>query len=64
VKVPGSEDEAKARLGDHFAEVLLFDQGTEAAKARAELGWSPFHPGLVDEFRQGSYRAEKAVARG
>ena len=45
-----------ARLGDYFAEVLLLDQGTDAAKARAELGWSPSHPSLVDEFRHGSYR--------
>ena len=29
--VPGSDDEARARLGDYFAEVLLLDQGTEAA---------------------------------
>ena len=56
--VPGSDDEAKARLGDYFAEVLLLDQGTEAAKARAELGWSPSQPALVDELRQGSYRAK------
>jgi nucleoside-diphosphate-sugar epimerase len=54
--VPGSEQEARGRLGDNFAEVLLLDQGTEAAKARAELGWSPSHPSLVDEFRHGSYR--------
>ena len=54
--VPGSDDEARARLGDYFAEVLLLDQGTVAAKARAELGWSPSHPSLVDEFRHGSYR--------
>ena len=54
--VPGSEEEARARLGDNFAEVLLLDQGTDAAKARAELGWSPSHPSLVDEFRHGSYR--------
>jgi nucleoside-diphosphate-sugar epimerase len=54
--VPGSDDEAKARLGDYFAEVLLLDQGTVAAKARAELGWAPSHPGLVDELREGSYR--------
>ena len=53
--VPGSDDEARARLGDYFAEVLLLDQGTVAAKARAELGWSPSHPSLVDEFRHGSY---------
>jgi hypothetical protein len=53
---PGSEDEARTRLGDHLAEVLLLDQGTDAAKARAELGWSPSRPGLVDEFHSGSYR--------
>lgn len=54
--VPGSDDEARARLGDYFAEVLLLDQGTAAAKVRAELGWSPSHPSLIDEFRRGSYR--------
>ena len=54
--VPGSDDEARARLGDYVAEVLLADEGAVAAKARAELGWAPSHPGLVDEFRQGSYR--------
>jgi nucleoside-diphosphate-sugar epimerase len=54
--VPGSDDEAKARLGDYFAEVLLLDQATVAAKARAELGWAPTHPGLPEEFREGSYR--------
>ncbi len=53
--VPGSDDEARTRLGDYLAEVLLIDQGTTAAKARAELGWDPSHPGLVDEFRHGSY---------
>ncbi len=54
--VPGSDDEARARLGDYFAEVLLLDQGTDAARARAELGWYPSHPSLTDEFRHGSYR--------
>jgi nucleoside-diphosphate-sugar epimerase len=54
--VAGSDDEARARLGDDFAEVLLQDQGTDAPRARAELGWAPAHPGLVDEFREGSYR--------
>jgi nucleoside-diphosphate-sugar epimerase len=58
--VPGSDEEARGRLGDYFAEVLLLDQRTDAAKARAELDWSPSHPGLVDEFRDGSYR--KATA--
>jgi nucleoside-diphosphate-sugar epimerase len=57
--VAGSDDEARARLGD-FAEVLLLDQGTDAAKARAELGWHPSHPALVDDFRHGSYRMNGA----
>ena len=54
--VPGSEEEARARLGDYFAEVLLLDQGTNADKARSELRWSPSRPSLVDDFRHGSYR--------
>jgi nucleoside-diphosphate-sugar epimerase len=54
--VPGSDDEARARLGDYFAEVLLLNQGTDAARARTELGWNPSHPALADEFRHGSYR--------
>ena len=54
--VPGSDDEARARLGDYFAEVLLLDQATNAAKARAELGWQPSHQSLVDEFLHGSHR--------
>ncbi len=60
--VSGSEDEARARLGDYFAEVLLLDQGTDAGRARAELDWSPSHPGLVDEFRDGSYRKQATNA--
>ena len=54
--VPGSDEEARARLGDYFAEVLLLDQATDAARARIDLGWRPEHPSLVDEFRTGSYR--------
>jgi nucleoside-diphosphate-sugar epimerase len=54
--VPGSDEEARARVGDYFAEVVLLDQGTVAAKARDELGWQPRHPGLIDELRDGSYR--------
>jgi len=54
--VAGSDEEARNRLGDYFAEVLLLDQGTIAAKARAELDWSPSHPGLIEELRHGSYR--------
>jgi nucleoside-diphosphate-sugar epimerase len=54
--VPGSDAEARARLGDYFAEVLLLDQATDAAKARADLGWRPSHLSLADDFREGSYR--------
>jgi nucleoside-diphosphate-sugar epimerase len=54
--VPGSGEEARARLGDYFAEVLLLDQGTQAGRARSELGWEPVRPGFVEEFRTGSYR--------
>jgi nucleoside-diphosphate-sugar epimerase len=54
--VPGSDEEARARLGDNFAEVLLLDQGTEAARVRDELGWRPSRPSLDEEFRTGSYR--------
>jgi nucleoside-diphosphate-sugar epimerase len=59
--VRGSNDEARARLGEYFADVLLLDQGTDAAKARAELDWHPAHPTLVDEFRHGSYRTATAA---
>lgn len=53
--VPGSEEEARARLGDYFAEALLLDQAGTSAKARTELGWRPSHPGLVEDFITGSY---------
>jgi nucleoside-diphosphate-sugar epimerase len=58
--VAGSDEEAKARVGDYFAEVLLLDQGSEAAKARSELGWQPSRPVLADEFRDGTYRTNGA----
>jgi nucleoside-diphosphate-sugar epimerase len=57
--VPGSDEEARARLGDYFAEVLLLDQGTTATRARSELGWLPTRQGLVDEYRDGSYAANR-----
>jgi nucleoside-diphosphate-sugar epimerase len=58
--VPGSDDEARTRLGG-LAEVLLLDQSAVAARARAELDWAPSRPGLVEEFRQGSYRRVTAA---
>jgi hypothetical protein len=41
---------------DYFTEVLLVNQGMTAAKARTEPDWSQSHPGLVEDFRHGSYR--------
>ena len=60
--VPGAADEARARVGDYFAEVLLLDQGTVAARARDELGWQPSRAGLVEEFLHGSYAREVAAS--
>ena len=54
--VAGSDDEARARLGEYFADVLLLDQSAEAARARAELGWRPTRPALAEDLRHGSYR--------
>jgi nucleoside-diphosphate-sugar epimerase len=54
--VPGSEAEARTRLGDYFAEVLLLDQVSQATRARDELGWKPSHLGFIEELRTGSYR--------
>jgi hypothetical protein len=54
--VPGSDEEARAHLADYLAEVLLLEQGTDAVRARAELGWQPSYPSLTNEFRRGSYR--------
>ncbi len=60
--VPGSDDEARARLGDYFAEVLLLDQAAVSARARDQFDWSATHPSLVDEFRHGSYARGAAAA--
>jgi len=54
--VPGSDDEARTRLGEYFAAVLLLDQGTKATRARDELGWKPSRSGFIEELRTGSYR--------
>ena len=53
--VPGSDEEARARLGDYFAEVLRPIRPPPRPEL-AEFGWPPSHPGLADEFRNGSYR--------
>jgi nucleoside-diphosphate-sugar epimerase len=62
--VPGSDVEARTRLGDSFAEVLLLDQGTTADRVRTTLNWQPSHPSLVDEFRHGSYQSRVRQGAG
>ena len=42
--VPGSDAEARARLGDYFAEVLLLDQGTAATRASKGARLAPVPP--------------------
>jgi nucleoside-diphosphate-sugar epimerase len=54
--VAGSDAEARSRLGDYFAEVLLLDQVSLATRARDSLGWEPSHRSLIEELRTGSYR--------
>ena len=54
--VPGSDDEARARLGDYFAEVLLLDQRTDDGRAKGELDWSPSHPDSSTSSATASYR--------
>jgi hypothetical protein len=61
--VAGSEEEARARLGDYFAEVLLLDQSTDAARARTELGWSASHPGLVAAATEATERTTWSTRR-
>jgi nucleoside-diphosphate-sugar epimerase len=54
-RVVGEPDEAtEARLGP-LAGALLLDQQATGAKARAELGWEPTGPSLLEDLRSGSY---------
>lgn len=52
---------SRARLGDAFADALLLDTTATGEKARG-LGWMPVQPSLVDESRDGSYRAVISAA--
>jgi nucleoside-diphosphate-sugar epimerase len=49
--VPESIEETNGRLGELFAEALLLDQSTDAAKSKRELGWTPSRPSLTEELR-------------
>ena len=51
---------AAAEAGAHFgflAGFLAMDAPRSAAKTRAELGWRPTHPGLIQDMEQGGYFA-------
>ena len=47
---------AAISLSERGAHVVGVARNEDAAKARADVGWSVSHPSLVDEFRDGSYR--------
>ncbi|MCU1481615.1 MAG: NAD-dependent epimerase/dehydratase family protein [Subtercola sp.] len=52
---PSTVEEVHAVLGVPFGDALLLDQQATGAAARADLGWAPAGPSLVDELRSGSY---------
>jgi nucleoside-diphosphate-sugar epimerase len=56
---PWAVDEARKTLG-LFADALALDQKISSVKTRQQLGWEPKAPRLVEELRQGSYKAAGA----
>jgi nucleoside-diphosphate-sugar epimerase len=50
--VPGSDAEARLRLGNLLAEVLLLDQHVVTTRARDAFGWRPSRRSLVEEFHR------------
>jgi nucleoside-diphosphate-sugar epimerase len=52
--VAETEDDSRARFGAQFADALLLDQHSNAAKARS-LGWEPKAISLAEDLRAGSY---------
>ncbi|AMM20388.1 epimerase [Frondihabitans sp. PAMC 28766] len=55
--VPETDDSARGRFGEAFADALLLDQQATGAHARETLGWAPHRPSLADELERGSYLA-------
>jgi nucleoside-diphosphate-sugar epimerase len=49
-------EEARAELGELFADALALDQAVTADNARDQLGWRPEGPDAVSDLRDGSYR--------
>ena len=52
--VPSSEADTEARLGA-LAGALDLDQQATGARAKAELGWAPTGPSLLEDLSSGSY---------
>ncbi len=48
---PETADETRSRLFPALVDALLQDQQATGAKARADLGWEPAAPSLLDELR-------------
>jgi nucleoside-diphosphate-sugar epimerase len=59
--VGSTEQESEARLGP-LAGAFLLDQQATGAKARAELGWEPTGPTLLEDLESGSYVVSSAAA--
>ncbi|MCS5486658.1 NAD(P)H-binding protein [Curtobacterium flaccumfaciens pv. beticola] len=53
--VAESVDASRERLGADFADALLLHQEASGAHARADLGWHPTRPTLVEDLADGSY---------
>jgi nucleoside-diphosphate-sugar epimerase len=51
---PEPAEETRRRLGP-LAEAFLLDQQATGDRARADLGWKPIGPSLLDEIETGSY---------
>jgi len=56
---PWPVEEARKTLG-LFADALALDQKISSAKTKQQLGWQPKAPRLVEDLRQGSYKAAGA----
>lgn len=51
---PETADETRARLFPALVDALLQSQQAAGVKARADLGWKPVRPSLLEELRAGS----------
>lgn len=56
-------EQARLVMGD-FAEALALDQRISSAHARAELGWKPNAPSIVEDLERGSYATTQTPAGG